>query len=480
MMRQLSILRRSNTQLCGVRPTITTKYDNGWGLVGRRGAAFWKVGTNFQIFKQMLKDSGSSEWKFRLLLFLGIFIVLNFLFNIMMAVLTNVYLDTLQPTSRKFGMLVNSEYKHGLVEESINYDDQLANKRYLKCLRMLARDNGLVNEYTDKKQGQKFDESSDPVYDISQIVLTSKELDKWYYEKRDVDYIAAYVDLLLRFALTLPSQQTNTVYTAITKALGLSNSYSKLAHQQLGTYSLVNKALRTKADILNYRKEPFSTIESCFLGAIRIVEDNQFHDEYPMNRDVTIVPEKERSSDLLTNSLLDLCSFYSDTRDPKYLSKALTILVSELKSLENEAGRLNKIYNSNAMAIDPGSVSTPGEQRIMELEYEKIPLVKMETSEILWFGNKREKAIEMARDSAQKASLYSSANFNSAKIAKLGFTNLAQMYQESGDDATAQLCQSQADKIEIPMDAFSRKKHSVRHVVLEYWFGPWGSFLFPG
>lgn len=448
----------------------------------KRGAAFWKVGTNLRIFKQMLQESGDNEWKYRLLLFLGLFIVINFLFNVMMAVLTNIYLERLQPSSRRFGFLVNSEYKHGVVDEMITIDDQAANKKYLRCLRMLARKNGLKNKETEEDTDKDTQDSLDShyKYDIDEIIMGPKQLDDWYYEKKDLNYISMYCDLGLRYALTLPSTQSELVYKTINIILNLCDHYSKLAHQDIGSYPLMNKALRTKADILKYNKADFSDVESCIIKSIKLVEKNEFGDEYTADSDPTIVPEGVISTNNLMNSLLDLCSFYSDSRIPKYLTKSLAILVSELRSLEGEYRGLDKRCGSNALYNNQKSVSTSEEKRLMELKFEKIPLIKMDISELLWNRGDYDRAIEMAKDSAQQSEMNSHGDFNSAKISKLGFQNLATMYAKHGDSDASKLCQMQCDSIEIPLDAFSIPTRTVRDAVLEYWFGAWGKFLFPG
>ncbi|VEU23592.1 DEKNAAC104686 [Brettanomyces naardenensis] len=395
-----------------------------------------------------------------------------------MAILTNVYLGRLQPSPHRFGMLVNSEYKHGVVEEMIKMNDREANKRYLRCLFMLARANGLAK---DDEEGDitDTDDASIENYNVADILLGDDQLDKWYYDKKDLNYISGYCDLILRYALTLPNRQSDKVEESISRCFEIIERYEKLGHKPVGSYALKNKALRTEADIMKYKGEDFAKIEECFLRSIRLVEDNEFQGEYPSDREVSIIPDGERSGNNLTNSLLDLCSFYTDTRQPKYMSKALSILISELRSLERECKGLDRKYDSNALYSKKG-LKSEDERRLMELKFERIPLIKMEISEILWYGQHFDKAIDMAKDSAQQSSMYSHSNFNSAKIAKMGFANLSKMYHKKGDDEAAQLCQLQSDGIEIPLDAFITPSSTVRDAVLGYWFGSWGRFLFPG
>ncbi|QPG77309.1 hypothetical protein FOA43_004717 [Brettanomyces nanus] len=459
----------------GLRPQLIQQNVK----LASRSAAFWRIGTNLQVFKRMLKESGDSEWKYRLLLFLGLFIVLNFLFNIMMAVLTNIYLQRLQPSTVRFGLLVNSEYKQGIVEEMIKMNDMKANEKYLNCLRMLARDNGMDNEDVNVKPDDG-ESNNSGLHDICNIIMGEEQLDKWYYEKRDPNYISKYCDLILRYAMTLSDDKSQVAYESIDKCFQIVNRYEKLSHKSMGSYSLKNKALRTKADIMKSRGENFKVVESCMLDSIRLVEENEFKNDYPPDRDVGIVPEGEISSNNLANSLLDLCSLYTDTREPKYMSKALSILISELRSLEEEYHALDKRYDSGALYRKKKVIRSGDEKRLMELGFEKIPLIQMEISEILWYSKHYEKAIEMAKNSAQKSSMYSHGNYNSAKIAKIGFNNLSKMYHRMGDEEVAELCQLQSEAIEVPLNAFITPSSTVRNAVLEYWFGSWGNFLFPG
>lgn len=172
-------------------------------------------------------------------------------------------------------------------------------------------------------------------------------------------------------------------------------------------------------------------------------------------KDISIVPKNELSSNNLTNTLLD-------------------------RSLDTEYTLLDDKFNSNDMYKKKKRLSTKSEKRLMELKFEKIPLINLQLSEILWFQKQYNKAIELAKESAQISSMYSSMNFNSAKIAKLGFMNLSTMFEHIGDKEGSELCIKRAEEIEVPMIAFGKLPENVRDVVLGYWFGSWGRFLFPG
>ncbi|GME97415.1 unnamed protein product [Ambrosiozyma monospora] len=226
-----------------------------------RNAAFWKVGTNVRLFRQMLKDSGNSQLKFRLLVFIGLFIILNFLFNVLMAILTNLYLDQLQPTSGNFGLWVNSQFKTGVVDEEVKANISSANEKYDECLRYIAKDNGLI------------DDPNNPQRDY---LLGVKELDHWFYEKNDVNYISCYIDLLLRYALTLNGNNASKALSIINNVNALVQYYEELAHQQIGTYTLKNKGLRTVADILKEIDADFSDIEEILKASIYLLEVNEF------------------------------------------------------------------------------------------------------------------------------------------------------------------------------------------------------------
>ncbi|GMF61561.1 unnamed protein product [[Candida] boidinii] len=115
----------------------------------------------------------------------------------------------------------------------------------------------------------------------------------------------------------------------------------------------------------------------------------------------------------------------------------------------------------------------------MELKYESIPLIKSHVSEILWYKGLYNKAVEFAKDAAYASLMYCKENFNSAKISKMGFQNLSQMFAQMGDAEGSRLCQEKADEIDVPLGAFMVQKETVRDVVLYHYFGHWGKFLFP-
>lgn len=435
----------------------------------RTNAEFWKVGTNIRIFRGMLKESGSSQWKYRLVLFLVIFTILNFLFNIMLTVLTNMYLEKLQATCWQFGFSVNTEFKTGLVNEYIKLDETAANLNYFNTIKSLAKDNGILYSMDE------------PVDNIGKILLDKEELDVWYKEKKNLEFVSVYCDLLLRYALTCEESHYEEVDFVINRAFSLINHYESLSKRHVSTYSLKNKALRIQADLLYASDKPFAEIEEKYYDSIRLVIENEYVKDHPESTDIAIVPADELSSNNLTNSLLDLCAFYTSTREGKYMKKALSILLSELRSLEREFESLDSQFNSNDIyKRNSKNLSNKSEKRLMELRFEKIPLINLQISELLWFEKKHNQAIEFAKESAQVSSMYANLNFNSAKIAKMGFINLSTMFKQTGDLEGSELCLKRSEEISIPMDAFARIPGSVRDVVLEYWFGSWGKFLFPG
>jgi hypothetical protein len=434
-----------------------------------RNAEFWKVGTNIKIFRNMLKENGSSQWKYRVVLFLVAFTILNFLFNVMLTVLTNLYLETLQPSCWQFGFSVNTEFKTGLVNEYIKLEEGTANINYFECIKSLAKDNGIIYDKNDT-----FD-------DIKKILLTIDELEGWFKGKKNLNYVSVYCDLLFRYALTCEESNYLEVNTVINRAFDIVQHFEEESGSEISTYSLKNKALRIQADLLKANDAPLSVVEAKYYDSIRLVVEKEYKRQHLENSDIAIVPADEYSSNNLTNSLLDLCSFYTETRNPKYMKKALSILLSELRALEHEFQVLDSQFNSNNIyRKETKNLSNLSERRLMELRFEKIPLVNLQISEILWFEQQYEKSIEFAKESAQVASLYAKMNFNSAKIAKLGFVNLYTMFQKLGDKEGADLCLKRSEEISIPLDAFARSAGTVRDVVLDYWFGAWGKFLFPG
>ena len=436
-----------------------------------RNAEFWKVGTNIKIFRTMLKESGSSQWKYRVVLFLVIFTILNFVFNVMLTILTNIYLETLQPSCWKFGFTVNTDFKTGLVDEYIKLEESNANKNYFKCLKLLAKDNGILYN-TD---------IDDENINISDILLRTDELDSWFFKMKNENYVSVYCDLLLRYALTCEESNYINVQKIINHTFDLINHYEKFTDKEISTYSLKSKALRIQADLFKANDENFELVEKKYLESIKLIIDHEYKNEHDNIEDITLVPSNEISSNNLTNALLDICSFYSDTRDPKYIKKSLKILLSDLRSLENEFDQLDSHFNSNDIyRKNKKTLSNENEKRLMELRFEKIPLLNLQISELLWFNKQYDKAIEFAKESAQVSSMYANMNFNSAKIAKLGFINLATMFKHQNDIDGYNLCIQRAEEIPIPLDAFARLPRSVRDTVLEYWFGSWGKFLFPG
>lgn len=450
---QGSILNQFTT----LRKFHTTPYKN---------AEFWKVGTNIRIFRGMLKESGNSQWKYRLVLFLVIFTVLNFLFNVMLTILTNLYLETYQNSCWQFGFSTNTEFKTGLVNEYIKLDDATANTNYLNTLKALAKANGLV------------------VHDdthISNILLDIDELDIWFNEKKNLKYISVYCDLLLRYALTADESNYKDVEFVVNRAFDLINYYEMMSKSEIATYNLKNKALRIQADLLKSIGEPFEIVEKKYYDSIRLVIEHEYSNENLDSKDIAIVPDNEISTNNLTNSLLDLCSFYVESKNDVYINKALSILLSDLRALEKEFVDLDSQFNSNELfRKKTKNLSNINEKRLMELRFEKIPLLNLQISEILWHQKNYSKAVEFAKESAQVSSMYASLNFNSAKIAKMGFMNLSTMFQHLKDTEGSTLCLQRAQEISIPLEAFARQSGSVRDVVLEYWFGSWGKFLFPG
>jgi hypothetical protein len=433
-------------------------------------AEFWKVGTNIRIFKNMLKETGSSQWKYRLILFLVIFTILNFLFNVMLTILTNLYLEKLQNSCWQFGFSVNTEFKTGLVNEYIKFDEKTANLNYLNTIKSLAKDNGIIYNIDDEK-----------IDNIDKILLNENELNIWYNDKKNLNYISVYCDLLLRYALTSDESNYKEVDFVIKRAFDLINYYQSLSKKEISTYNLKNKALRIQADLLNSSGQPFEIVEKKYYDSIHLVIEHEYSKQHLNSNDIAIVPIDEFCSNNLTNSLLDLCSFYTETKNDKYIQKSLNILLSVLRALDKEFTNLDSQFNSNDIfKRNSKNLSNQNEKRLMELRFEKIPLINLQISELLWFEKKYEKSIEFAKESAQVSSMYANLNFNSAKIAKMGFLNLSTMFQELGDKEGSELCLKRSEEISIPMEAFAMQSGTVRDVVLEYWFGSWGKFLFPG
>lgn len=430
-------------------------------------APFWQVGTNIRVFRNMLKENGNSQWRYRLVVCVVAFTVLNFIFNLMLTILTDWYLQTIQPSTWKFGFGTNSEFKTGIVNEVVKFQEEKANENYYTCIKSLAKENKLISD-------------PDSVLDVQEVILSKDQLDKWFYEKKNLEYISIYCDLLFRYALTLDESKYEDVIFVITKAFDLVNHYEDLSHEHISSYTLKNKALRIQAEMMKFNNVPFTEIEGKLYESVKLVIENEYKTPHPESDDIAIVPAGEISSNNLTNTLLELASFYSESRDKVYLNKALSILLADLRALDAEFNQLDKVYDSNDLYAKKSTLSHSGEKRLMELKFERIPLLNMQISELLWTQNYKQKAIEMAKESAQVSSMYASMNYNSAKIAKMGFLNLSTMFHQTGDDEASGLCMQRSKEIEVPMSAFLSTPTRIRDVVLDHYFGMWGRFFFPG
>ncbi|GMM28669.1 hypothetical protein DAMA08_013850 [Martiniozyma asiatica (nom. inval.)] len=291
--------------------------------------------------------------------------------------------------------------------------------------------------------------------------------------------------------------------------------------ETFGSYSLKNKALRTQAELMKAENRPFEEIEGTLYEALHFITEYEYTQKHAGITDVAIVPEGELSSNSLTNTLIELSSLYAETRSEMYLRRALDILTAELRSLDLEFESLDKEYDSAGLYNRNSSLTEKGEKRLMQLKFEKIPLINMMLSELLWvlpdsdtnanadtgvkiqkplqwhwynplswFGkSKRDsldnlqnkhRALEMSKLAATTTSMFAHENPNSAKIAKLSFLNLASMFDDMGDEEGCQLCLQRSKEIEVPMAAFWQQGSTVRETVLNWAMGPWGKFLFPG
>ncbi|GMF57250.1 unnamed protein product [[Candida] boidinii] len=216
-----------------------------------RNAAFWKVGTNVKIFSRMLRDTGNSKLRVRILMFLAFFLVVQLIFNVMLVILTNLYLNSFEKIPSNFGFWTSTEYRQGLVNELIKKDDNAANKSYLTTLEYIASQNNIKND------------QDDGVTDLNKLgfnILTVKELNV-YAARNQVDYISSYCDLLIRYALTLPTRDNanERIQLILNKSFELITHYEDVLRTEISNYKLKNKALRTFADI--YRTKLDKLIE---------------------------------------------------------------------------------------------------------------------------------------------------------------------------------------------------------------------------
>ncbi|KAG7882215.1 hypothetical protein KL935_001372 [Ogataea polymorpha] len=400
----------------------------------RRPMSYWNVGANINHFRQAMRSSDSPSLGVRLLYLGGIVAGLNLAFNSMLFVLTNLYMNELETISWGFGFRANSEFKNGLANEMIINDPKKANQHYSNALKLISKANGLEEDE----------------------LLGYQQLDR-HLQQKDISYISSYSDLVLRYALTLGSKSRDRAVECITYALKLQDRYGEQAQTEVGAYSLRNLGLRYLADVEKEDKRADKAI-NLLIEAIRVMQSHEF--SHSLGPDE--IPPTETCSSQLVSSIVELCVLYASTREPIYMNKSFKLLVSLLRNLENEARALAKSSQPDAKNV----------------KSDKIPLVKLQLSEILWYKGQHGPALEFAKESALEADLYSRDNANSAKISKVGYQNLATMYSELGDNEAAELCLLKANRIEIPVSAFATPSRTVRNTVLRHYLGPWSVAFF--
>ncbi|AOA63576.1 GQ67_03810T0 [Komagataella phaffii] len=423
-----------------------------------RGAAAWKVITNIKELNKMLKKRKGGTFRRRLLLVFCIYMIANFLFNVMFFFLSIGYLKTLQDIPSNFSIWVKFNIREGLIKEEINKNERAANKEYLKALKNVANDNKV----------DSFDEDS-PYFTI----LPFSKLDQ-YAEKKDYHYISGYVDLLFRYALTKIDDDVETSYY-LNQALLIVERYST-PQNQIGDYNLKNNVYRTLAQILQNSddfnassKEFYTQVEGLLKSSLELIGTNEgirFQDN-----EIGILPDQFTiESENLLSSLLDLSWFYTDTKTD--INKSLSILLSILRSLKYESSQL-RIKQERE-----GSLSN--DKRLKRLRFELIPLIKSNIGEILWFKGSREEAVSWCREAAYESMLVSKDNYDAAKISKNSFKILARMYSKMGDEESKKLCLDKLREIEIPIVGLADgRRQTLRDVVLRYYFGTFGKILFP-
>ncbi|KAG7811821.1 hypothetical protein KL921_002087 [Ogataea angusta] len=400
----------------------------------RRPISYWNVGANIKHFRHAMKNSDSPSLAVRLLYLGGIAAGLNLAFNSMLFVLTNMYMNELETISWDFGFRANSEFKNGLANEMIVNDPKKANQHYTNALKLVSKANGLGEDE----------------------LLGYKQLDR-HSQQKDISYISSYSDLVLRYALTLGSKSRDRAVDCIRYALEIQNVYGRKAQREVGAYSLRNLGLRYLADV-EKENQRMDTAVNLLNEAIQVMQKHEFsHSPEPDE-----VPPTETCSTQLVSSIIELCVLYASTREPTYMNKSFKLLLSLLTNLENESRALAKRSQPDAKNI----------------KSDKIPLLKLQLSEILWYKGQHGPALEFAKESACQADLFSRDNANSAKIAKVGYQNLATMYSELGDNEAAELCILKANRVEIPVSAFDSPSRTVRNTVLRHYLGPWSVAFF--
>ncbi|KAG7830833.1 hypothetical protein KL920_001424 [Ogataea angusta] len=400
----------------------------------RRPISYWNVGANIKHFRHAMKNSDSPSLAVRLLYLGGIAAGLNLAFNSMLFVLTNMYMNELETISWDFGFRANSEFKNGLANEMIVNDPKKANQHYTNALKLVSKANGLGEDE----------------------LLGYKQLDR-HSQQKDISYISSYSDLVLRYALTLGSKSRDRAVDCIRYALEIQNVYGRKAQREVGAYSLRNLGLRYLADV-EKENQRMDTAVNLLNEAIQVMQKHEFsHSPEPDE-----VPPTETCSTQLVSSIIELCVLYASTREPTYMNKSFKLLLSLLTNLENESRALAKRSQPDAKNI----------------KSDKIPLLKLQLSEILWYKGQHGPALEFAKESVCQADLFSRDNANSAKIAKVGYQNLATMYSELGDNEAAELCMLKANRVEIPVSAFDSPSRTVRNTVLRHYLGPWSVAFF--
>ncbi|ODV97902.1 hypothetical protein PACTADRAFT_185778 [Pachysolen tannophilus NRRL Y-2460] len=405
-----------------------------------------------------MKNRKGGTFRRRLLIVFLVYIVANFLFNVLFFFLSVRYLQSIQDIPSSFNIWSRFNIREGLIKEEVNKDMKAANKEYLKALKNLS----------DQEQIAKYDEKSNDF-----IILPMKTLKS----KNDLRFVGGYCDLLLRYALTHGNDQETEFI--INQTLDIIKEFegNPKVHD-IGSYNLKNNALRTLASIMESQvdsgkffkdeKKIYEKIEAYYINAVKLLIDKE-HLQFEKD-EFGVVPKNTMISDNLLSSLLDLSLFYIDSK--KDINKSLSILLSVLRSLQFKEDKL--------LSLKSSSQDFKRESELNALKNEKIPLLKSNIAEILWSKKLFTDAIKFSQESCYESLISSKDNYNSAKISKNCFKNLYRMYEKLGDLENAKTFYEKYKEINIPYQNDARlKREKLRDVVLYHYFGNFGRILFP-
>lgn len=373
------------------------------------------------------------------------------------------------PTSENFSLYFKVLYFLGLFFSKIQVNYNFAQEFQLACLRAINDANNLP-----------FDIQSD---ELDQFLSVET------LEKKNLEYIHVYCDLLVRLAITKSQLGDNSdkILNLINKAIELSaaDNYLNLSRFSLKskkeiqkkylnniiTFDLLANALIIKSNILQSQikdKDNSSEIESLYLNALKLLKLNDpnksenykellnefnplihLNDEFSKNGgDILTVQDiyiNKYPDTFLTRELIDYSNelgiYYSKTRNNNNdnLDKSLQIFLSNLKSIYDYQSYLtfDNSNNKNSFGIELPQKKDIKKidihQKQLIVDFNDVPRLKLYISEILWAKKFHNISIKWCQQVINDSYIHSRTDSNAANILQLATTNLIHMYQYSID-----------------------------------------------